>query len=44
MVAVPEPPAMLEGLNRTVTPVGCPEADKLMDESKPPLGVAVIVV
>jgi len=34
---------MLEGLKPTVTPVGCPEAFKVMVESKPPEGVAVIL-
>ena len=31
------------GLKATVTPVGCPEADKAIAESKPPEGVAVIL-
>jgi hypothetical protein len=33
----PEPGAAMDaGLKLTVTPVGCPVADKEMDESKPP--------
>ena len=37
MSEVPEPGAAIEdGLNETVTPAGCPVADKLMAELKPP--------
>lgn len=42
MVEVPAP-VMEVGLKLTVTPVGCPLADKAMAESKPPLTVLVIV-
>src|ERR1039458_5702539 len=44
MVEVPEPPAMEAGLKVTVTPLGCPEADRAIDELKPFEGVAVIVL
>src|ERR1700680_1934671 len=41
--AVPEPPTMELGTQATVTPAGCPEADKAIVELKPPEGVAVIL-
>src|SRR5580700_5646537 len=43
MAAIPEPPAIEAGLKATFTPVGTPEADRAIDESKPPEGVAVIL-
>ena len=43
MEAVPEPPTMELGTKATVTPAGCPEADKAIVELKPPEGVAVIL-
>ena len=44
MVEEPEPGAAMDvGLKVTVTPVGWPEADKLMDELKPPEAAVVIV-
>ena len=44
MVAVPEPGAAIElGLKLTVCPLPCPEADKLIAESKPPEMVVVMV-
>lgn len=43
-VAVDVPvPVMEVGLKVTVTPEGCPEADRATAESKPPLTVLVIV-
>jgi len=38
---VPEPPVIEVGLKVTVTPLGCPEADKAIVPVKPPEGVAV---
>src|SRR5579863_5451311 len=44
MVEDPEPGAVIEpGLKLTVTPAGCPEADKVMAESKLPVTLVVIV-
>ena len=42
IVEVPVP-VIEDGLNPMVTPVGCPEADKVTPESKPPLTVLVMV-
>jgi hypothetical protein len=44
MVEVPEPAAMDTGPKFTVTPVGCPLADKTTAELKPFDGVTVITV
>jgi hypothetical protein len=44
MVELPESPAMEVGLKVTVTPLGCPEADRAIDELKPFEGVAVILL
>jgi hypothetical protein len=44
MVEDPEPGAVIElGLKLSVTPAGCPEADKVMAELKPPVTLVVIV-
>lgn len=44
MVEVPVPGAAIEvGLKATVTPVGCPEADRATALSKVPTAVVVIV-
>jgi hypothetical protein len=44
MVEVPDPPAMDAGPKFTVTPVGCPLADKVTAEWRPFDGVLVIAV
>jgi hypothetical protein len=44
MVEVPDPGAAIEvGLKVTVTPVGCPLAERAIEELKPPATVVVIV-
>ena len=44
MFIVDEPaPVIEDGLNPTVTPAGCPEAESVTAELKPPLTVLVMV-
>jgi hypothetical protein len=43
MVELPDPPEIDNGLKPTVTPVGCPDADRETPEEKLPTGVLVIV-
>lgn len=43
IVEVPLPPVMDDGEKPKVTPLGCPLADKLTVELKPPVGVTVMV-
>ena len=43
MDELPEPPAIEPGLKDTVTPAGCPEAVRVIEELKPFEGVAVIL-
>lgn len=44
MVEVPDPPAMDAGVKPTVTPAGCPLADKATAELNPFDGVTAIAV